>query len=291
MKNRLLASLLLSGLAALPAAATAQTAAPAAPASPHTVTGNLTLATDYRFRGISQTFKQPALQGGVDYAHESGLYLGNWNSNVNEGAGFPRGNIEMDFYGGWKKTWGDWGLDLGAIYYVYPGSDANSGAGTTFTNPKDATKTFNGKVSNSEVYVGGSWRWLSAKYFHAVSDYFSLPATKGSRYLDIAGTWDLGNGWGLNAHAGFFRLKNWHTGTDATNGSYNDVKLGVTRDVGGWLLGAAYVGTNAKGSCNAANTGFYCFANAQPFPAIGGAGNKHKDAGSSTVVLSLGKTF
>ncbi|OQY67322.1 MAG: hypothetical protein B6D47_10970, partial [Rhodocyclaceae bacterium UTPRO2] len=97
----------------------AQTA-PAAEDSPHTLTANIGLASSYRFRGIDQTFGKPALQGGFDYAHASGFYAGNWNSNVNSGAGFPSGNLEMDFYGGWKKTLGDWGLDVGAIYYTYP---------------------------------------------------------------------------------------------------------------------------------------------------------------------------
>ncbi|MBS0309234.1 MAG: hypothetical protein JSS58_09715, partial [Proteobacteria bacterium] len=67
-------------LAAFATPAFAQQAA--APASPHTFTGNVTVATDYRFRGISQTFKQPTVQGGFDYSHSSGFYLGNWNSNV-----------------------------------------------------------------------------------------------------------------------------------------------------------------------------------------------------------------
>ena len=50
-----------------------------APASPHTVTANLGVVTDYRFRGVSQTHENPAIQGGVDYAHASGLYLGAWH--------------------------------------------------------------------------------------------------------------------------------------------------------------------------------------------------------------------
>lgn len=259
--------------------------------SPHSFTGNLSIVTDYRFRGISQTFKRPALQGGVDYAHASGFYLGNWNSNVNEGAGFPAGNLEMDFYGGWKKTWGDWGLDLGVIHYYYPGSDANLTAGTQFVNPRDATKVHTGSVDNTELYAGVSWKWLSLKYYHAVSDYFSLPATKGSRYWDLSASYDLGGGWTLVGHIGALKLKGWHVGTDATDGSYTDWKLGVTKDVGGWLLGAAYVDTNAKGSCNPANPGFYCFPNQLPNTGIGSGTARFKDAGSGTVVVSISKTF
>src|SRR3954464_8485554 len=111
-------------LAASALASDIASAQQAAAPVPSPVAGNMTLVSEYRFRGIDQTFGKPAIQGGFDYSHESGIYLGNWNSNVSQGAGYPGGNIEMDFYGGWKKAFGDFGLDLGAIYYYYPGSDA-----------------------------------------------------------------------------------------------------------------------------------------------------------------------
>jgi len=284
MRKTFVAASLATAAFAVPNLAAAQAAVPAAaaPASPHTFTGNAGLFSDYRFRGISQTFKQPAFQGGVDYSHESGVYLGNWNSNVNSGAGFPGGNLEMDFYGGWKKTWGDWGLDLGAIYYYYPGTDANA---TNFAaNPKTG-QTHTGRVHNTEVYVGGSWKWLSLKYNHAISDYFSLPGTKNSNYLDLSATYDLGDGWGIVGHVGSFKLKNWSTGTDATKGNYTDWKIGVTKDLSGWMLGASYIDTSAKGSCNAANPGFYCFGNA-----ASGA-TKFKNVSNGTLVLSVMKMF
>jgi len=106
--------LALSVAAALsvPGLAVAQT--PAAAASPHTITGNVGLFSEYRFRGLSQTFEKPALQGGFDYAHSSGFYAGNWNSNVSETL-FSGASLEMDFYGGFKKSFGDFGMDVGAI--------------------------------------------------------------------------------------------------------------------------------------------------------------------------------
>ena len=259
----------------------------AAPQSPHSVTGNAGLFSSYRFRGIDQTFGKPALQGGIDYGHASGLYLGNWNSNISEGAGFPAGNLEMDFYGGWKKSFGDFGLDVGFIYYYYPGTDANLATGTAFVNPRDATNIHTGRVDNKEIYIGGSWKWLSLKYSHATDDYFSLPGTKGSNYLDFSANYDLGNGWGVNGHIGSFKLKGWSVGTDASDGDYTDWKVGVTKDVNGWVFGAAYIDGDAKGSCNPANPGFYCFANQLP----AGAGVKLKDAGRGIVVLSVSKTF
>jgi uncharacterized protein (TIGR02001 family) len=245
-----LAGTLASGLAA------AQAPAP----TPSPLTGNITLASEYRFRGIDQTFGKPAIQGGFDYSHASGIYLGNWNSNVSQGAGFPGGNIEMDFYGGYKKAFGDFGVDVGFIYYGYPGTDP--------------------KIDNKEVYLGGSWKFLSAKLFYSLDDYFAVrgdndESTKGTTYLDLAANYDMGSGWGLVAHYGRTNFKH------VADGSYSDWKLGVTKDISGWLLGAAYVGTNAKGDCGSGE--FYCFPNTD--------GSKFRDAGRSTLVFSVGKTF
>ena len=283
MRKTLLATSLLAALAA-PAVSNAQTA-PAAdkPAaapeekSPHTITGNVGLFSSYRFRGIDQTFGKAAIQGGIDYSHASGFYAGNWNSNVNEGAGYPGGNIEMDFYGGWKNAWGDWGLDLGAIYYYYPGTNAGVGIlGSPFNNRTLNTAT--GSVDNTELYIGGSWKFLSLKYNHSVGDYFSTPGTKNSSYLDLGATHDLGDGWGLNGHIGHLNFKNM------TNGSYTDWKLGVTKDIAGWVLAASYVDTNAKGDCNpTAVNQVYCFPNSN--------GTTTKDAGRSALVVSVSKTF
>ena len=85
MKKSLIALALVSAFAA-PAFAEE-----AAPTPEHTLTGNVGLFSSYRFRGIDQTFGKPALQGGFDYTHSSGVYVGNWNSNVSSGAGFPDG--------------------------------------------------------------------------------------------------------------------------------------------------------------------------------------------------------
>ena len=275
MKKTVLA-LGIAASALVPSVALAQAAA--APASPHTLTGNAGLFSSYRFRGIDQTFGEPALQGGVDYSHASGIYLGNWNSNVQTGAGYPGANLEMDFYGGWKKSWGDWGLDVGFIYYYYPGSDA--GPTIAFSPAHNRTGVVHsGSVDNKELYVGGSWKFLSLKYYHSTDDYFSTPGTKNSHYLDFGASYDLGNGWGINGHIGRLKFKS------VANGDYTDWKIGVTKDIGGWVFGAAYVDTNADGDCNQAATSPqpYCFPNS--------TATKFKDAGRSTVVLSVSKTF
>jgi uncharacterized protein (TIGR02001 family) len=289
MKKTILSLSVAAALGA-PGLAAAQAAAAT---SPHAFTGNISLVSDYRFRGISQTFAKPALQGGFDYSHASGIYLGNWNSNVNEGAGFPAANLEMDFYGGWKKSFGDFGIDLGAIYYYYPGSNASATTvpSTAITNPRPGGRTHTGRVDNKELYVGASWKWISLKYYHAVDDYFSQPGTENSNYWDLSANYDLGGGWGILGHVGRFRLKGWSTGTDATNGNYTDWKIGVTKDVSGWVFGAAYVDTSSKGSCSATNPGYYCFANQVPNTGIGTGTASFKDAGKGTIVLSVSKSF
>jgi uncharacterized protein (TIGR02001 family) len=246
MRNTILSLSIAAALASPLTAAAQATPAPA-------VTGNMTLASDYRFRGISQTFEEPALQGGFDYAHSSGFYVGNWNSSISETfyAGAP---LEMDFYGGYKRTFGDIGLDVGVIYYYYPGSNAPA---------------LGGKIDNTEVYIGGSWKFLSLKYYHAVSEFFSAPGTKNSSYIDFAATYDLGNGWGLNGHVGRQKVKN------IPLADYTDFKIGVTKDIAGWVFGAAWVDTDAEAAA-------YTFTN---------AGGKTLNLADSTIVLSVSKTF
>src|SRR5512139_2147979 len=136
--------------ALLPGVAVAQQA----PASPHTLTGNVGLYSQYIFRGLTQTDRDPALQGGFDYSHSSGLYAGTWASNISWLRDFPSyssgGSLEWDFYGGFKGTFGksDFGYDVGLLYYYYPGN------------------TFPGvaKADTLEAYGAVSWKWLSAKY-------------------------------------------------------------------------------------------------------------------------------
>ena len=221
-----------------PALAAAQSASP--------ITGNMSLVSDYRFRGVTQTFEEPALQGGFDYAHSSGIYIGNWNSSIADSffAGSP---LEMDFYGGYKGAAGPLGYDVGVLYYYYPGSSP--------------------KIDNTEIYVGVSWKFLSLKYFYAVSDFFSVPDTDGSDYIDFTATWDLGSGWGLVGHVGHQRIKN------NSSADYTDYKLGVTKDLGGWLFGAAFIDNDASGTITNANNG------------------TTKNVSDSTVVLSVSKTF
>jgi uncharacterized protein (TIGR02001 family) len=265
---------------AVPTLVTAQTPAPA-PAPTPAVTGNMTIASDYRFRGISQTYTGPAIQGGVDYAHSSGLYLGNWNSNVTSNLFLGGSGIEMDFYGGWKKSFGDFGLDVGSIYYHYPYAEFNVNTGSAGGSAK---------FENWELYIGGSWKWISAKLFYALDNYFGLDNvqasegffinkntnaplgahgdSKGTTYLDLTATYPVNDKLSIIGHWGTLKVKNYG------ELDYDDWKIGATYDLSGWVFGASYVDTNAK------NEWYYT---------PGSKGNK--EIGKSTVVLSVSKSF
>lgn len=241
-----IASLAAAAALAVPTFAAAQ--APAA--SP--IAGNFSLVSDYRFRGLTQTFEEPAIQGGFDYAHSSGLYLGNWNSSIADTfyGGSP---LEMDFYAGYKPTFGDITLDLGVLYYYYPGSDAPG----------------IGRIDNTELYAGAAWKWLSLKYFHAVSDFFGVPDTKDSSYIDLTASYTFAGGWGVSGHIGHQKVEN------ISAADYTDYKIGITKDVSGWLLGLAFIDTDAEEAA-------YTFTS--------GSG-KSVNVGDSTLVLSVSKTF
>ncbi len=211
-----------------------------AAASPHTVAYNLGVTSDYVFRGISQTQHDPALSGGVDYSHANGFYAGAWLSNQNwvktGGTNTPlndpyksSSSLELDLYGGYKGAVGDVGYDLGAIHYYYPGDKVA------------------GQVSpdTTEIYLAGTWKTVTLKYSHAVSDYFigwgtlGTTKTKGSNYLELNVTHDLGNGWGLLGHIGAQKIKN------LAASDYTDWKVGVTKDAGFGTFTLAYSDTDA----------------------------------------------
>jgi uncharacterized protein (TIGR02001 family) len=120
----LLAASMLAGsvLAATPAFAQDEPAADPAPASEFTVTGNVALVTDYRFRGVSLSGGDPAVQGGVTLNHSSGFYVGAWSSSIDGGPLY--GEQELDLFGGWT---GDVAsgvtVDVGLLKYVYLTND------------------------------------------------------------------------------------------------------------------------------------------------------------------------
>jgi uncharacterized protein (TIGR02001 family) len=272
MKKSLIA-LFIAGAFAAPSYAqtAAPEAAPAAEPAIHTLTANVGVVSDYVFRGISQTQHQAALQGGVDYAHVSGLYVGVWGSTLEwadrKDLQIQKGNhVELDLYGGYKNTIGDFGYDVGAIRYFYPG-DFQSGAGVT--------------ANTTEAYIAGSWKFISLKYNHVLSNSIfnwggttSSTKSQGSGYTDLTVTYPIDETINLIGHVGRQNIKNDQN--NSGDWSYTDWKLGATKDFGFGVLGVAYTDTNAKYNSGAPGVNYNW------------AG---KDVGKAVFAVSFSKTF
>jgi len=282
MRASLIAVSVLTALVTFPAFADDVPAAASAPAAePSPLTGNFSIVSDYRFRGISQSYKLPAVQGGLDYTHSSGAYVGTWMSSVSGNMYTNGASLEWDMYGGYRATIaGDLGFDVGGLYYYYPGAH--------FADPG---KT---KFNNFELYGALTYKWASFKYSRTVTNYFGTKTetygnscenaavggntsnclgtgnSKGSDYFDLSGNIPLTEKLTLNTHLGHQSIKNY------SKMAYTDWKIGATYDLSGWAVGAALIGTNAK-------KGFWytCETN----------GSSCKKVGENTVVLSVSKTF
>lgn len=94
---------------------------PVEPASSGAFTGNIGMVSDYVFRGLSQTREHPALQGGIDYVHPSGLYAGIWGSTIDFND-TDNANVEVDGYIGYSRSYDKWTIDGRVTYYAYPGA-------------------------------------------------------------------------------------------------------------------------------------------------------------------------
>ncbi len=214
----------ISGVAALAlmgSAAIAQTSPAAAPAPAYELAYNVGVVSDYRYRGVSQTRLQPAVQGGVDLT-AGAWYAGAWASNIKwiKDAG-GNANVELDLYGGYKyEVAKDITLDFGALSYVYPSNKLATSANTT------------------EVYIGIASGPYSAKYSRSITNTFGNGSSKGSDYLEANIDYELVKGTNLVAHIGHQTIKN------ASALNYTDYKLGVTYEALGGKFAASVIGTD-----------------------------------------------
>jgi uncharacterized protein (TIGR02001 family) len=285
-KSKLLNTLILAALVA-PGIAMAEDAPAAAPAP--AFTANVGLVSDYVWRGISQTTHAPAIQGGFDYAHTSGLYAGVWGSNVSwivDTAttlnGLGSAGLELDTYFGFKNTFADdFSYDVGFIRYNYPGSytPANGILGTSLA-----------KADTQEIYGAIGYKWISAKYSYGTGQFLTLPDAKGTNYFDITATYPVADsGFTVIGHVGKQTYKGANAAALAANTTalpgtgtptYTDYKFGVTKDLSGFVLGLTYTSTNAST--------FYTTSNgtAATNPNVFG-----KKLGKGTAALSLTRAF
>jgi uncharacterized protein (TIGR02001 family) len=262
--------------------------APAAPASPYTLSYNVGLYSQYVFRGLTQTAYTPAIQGGVDFSHTSGFYLGTWGSNIswlNDSQNFKKTSLEWDIYGGFRNTFGksDFGYDIGLLNYVYPGSKTGKkGDGSGFGNDNPV---FDDPYT-LELYGALTYKWAQAKVSYGLTDIFGAKNSDGSYYAELNGniplpTTGMLSGLTANLHVG--RQEYDGKVHDSTGAllidnrkvlSYTDWKIGLTKAFdNGVNLGAYYTDTNAK------DAGY------------GGHYYKVDNIGNSTFTVFVQKTF
>ena len=224
--------------------ALAQTPPPAAPAPAappptpeHTFTANVALYSQYIFRGLTQTDRRPAIQGGFDYAHSSGFYAGLWGSNISWISDFNPGtsaSLELDTYVGYKNSISDdIGYDVGYLRYNYPGHYRDIyGNGIT-------------KADTDELYGALSWKWITFKYSHSVGKKtFGVPDSRNTYYADLTAAVPLPSDLTLTLHLGRQKYKG-ASSNDAL--SYTDWKAELAwafaKD---WSTGLGYTDTNAR---------------------------------------------
>ena len=245
MNKTVLALAAILAVSALPTIVHAQEASP--------LSFNVGLFSDYRYRGISQTRLKPAIQAGVDYALPAGFYVGAWASNIKwiKDAGGDA-NVEIDMYGGYKgEIAKDVTFDVGALGYYYPQNKLATSANT------------------AEIYGAISFGPATVKYSHSVTNLFGFTDSKNSGYLDLSATFDMG-GFAVTPHLGYQKVaKN-------SNASYTDYSLTVSKDLSGFVLSAALVGSDTK---SIGGTPAYYYA------------PTNKDLGKAGLVLGVKKTF
>ena len=235
----------------------------APPPPDNQVTYNAGVVSDYRYRGLTQTRFDPALQVGLDYTNNpTGFYLGTWASTIKwiKDAVGPtgRGPAEWDLYGGKRGDLGaGFTYDVGTLGYLYLNNDYDKiGANAN-------TLELYGQVGYGPVYV---------KYSQAVTTLFGADGSKYSQYYDAGGNFDTFYGITLGVHLGRQVVRG-----PSSNTSYTDWKLGLSKtfdDLAGITLGVAYVGTNLKDGV-------------ETTPASDGS----KNVGKGGVVVSLIKNF
>jgi uncharacterized protein (TIGR02001 family) len=153
----LLAATILAGSVLAAAPAFAQDVVEEAPAPEFNVSGNVALTSDYRFRGVSLSAGDIALQGGIDLTHTSGFYVGTWASSIQGGT--PYGEVELDVYAGWTGAVAEGvTVDVGLLYYIYPTTDdpLNLDPDTDYFEPYASVATTIGPVSAT---LGAAYAW------------------------------------------------------------------------------------------------------------------------------------
>ncbi len=181
------------------------------------LSANIGATSNYLWRGATQTDDGPAISGGIDWSHESGFYLGAWASNIDWGTN----GVEVDFYGGFAGEMGEFGYDIGLIYYYYPDDDYDD---SDFT----------------ELTLSGSWKFLEAGIAYTVNGQADsgAPFDSGDFYYYLSASFDVAETWSIGGTAGYYDFDTSTAWENANAGGkdvdYGHVQLDVTKSAGQW---------------------------------------------------------
>lgn len=189
------------------------------------ISANVGATSNYVWRGVTQTKDEAAISGGIDYANESGVYVGTWASNINWGSpATDDTGVEVDFYGGYGGEMSGFGYDVGLIYYGYPQhSDSD------FVE-------FYGSVSYSVVTAGLAYTVSGENDGGQFDD--------GDVYYYLSAGIDLDDGWSVGGTVGYYDFDN------ATAGEYTHFQADVTKsagDFGDFTLSASVADDDGAG--------------------------------------------
>ena len=281
------------------------------------LTTNMGYVSDYRARGVSQTWRKEAVQGGFDLTHSSGFYLGGFGSNVSPNT-YPKANVELDLYAGYNGTVAaveGLGYTVGAIGYFYPnGSWDKYTISTGVPNAEVKQTPGGGRWDTYEANAGISYKWLSAKASVTLGDWYGAErktgwtkSTRGTTYLELnaaiptplegltlighVGRLDVNGELDLNfSPDGGTNLASTSF-TMATKPDYTDYKVGLSYafkvlNADGWNAGLYYVGHDNDSYWGARGYGGTSF-NGAGSGTVPDSRNLNKDA----AVFTLGRTF
>lgn len=175
---------------------------------------NIGATSNYIWRGVSQTDDQAAISGGLDYAHDSGFYLGTWASNVDFG---DTATAEVDFYGGFANEVSGLGYDVGVIHYAYPGE------------AYDFTEVY-GSLSFSLFTAGVNYIVDSeVKDVAGQADLF----IDGDTYYYVSASYEVAPTWTVGGTVGYFDFDDDGEGGGVANDiSYTHYQLDIGKGAG-----------------------------------------------------------
>ena len=204
-----------------------------------TINGTATVVSDYRFRGVSQTDKNFAVQGSLTVSHQSGFYASVWGSSVEEYVtAAAQASQEIDLILGFKKTFGSTTVDVGAVYYVYPKTKlAGDISSSNYFEPYVAVSGTIGPVTAKATV-----NWAPKQKALAL-DQGATGLLPSQDNVYIAGDFSAavpGTPIGLNAHIGHTFGPSWL----AIGNEYTDWGLGATLTYKALTLGVQYVDTD-----------------------------------------------